>query len=83
MDQWQNKGAIQEPTKNKDSARENAPNFCRVPWTEFYNTSPKCFHRNRWENGNHYNFFIGPSWKFKNQLSLFRPTGRTGRTIHF
>ncbi len=58
MDQWKNKGAVQEPTGNKYSARENSTNFCRVPWknlTEFYNTSPICFHRNRWENGNHYN----------------------------
>jgi hypothetical protein len=33
--QWQNKGAVHEPTGNKDSARENAPNFCRVPWKNF------------------------------------------------
>jgi hypothetical protein len=35
MDQWQNKVAVQEPTGNKVSATENAPNFCREPRKNF------------------------------------------------
>ncbi len=84
MDHWQNKGVVHEPAGNKDSARENAPNFCRVPWkniTEFYNTSP-IFYTVTAGKITITITYQGTPCKFKSSGGPYLDL-RSGRTIHF